>query len=175
LHAGRRGSAGASPDGSRSGERDAKSCERRRFQYLEQSPADLTPGEQLRAHVQGGPTIKHAGKQIGERGRTNPAVVRYGAGPIRRGELHVEVVMKDPLVTPSRKPANDGVCVATGALAVGAEQQCTCDAVVSPDKPLKVRSMYIERMSVSMLTFAKPLAALLSGGFSLVPRRSTSK
>ena len=34
-----------------------------------------------------------------------------------------KVLVKVPLVTPSGKPTNAGVCVATGASAVGDEQQ----------------------------------------------------
>src|SRR5437868_12104240 len=74
-----------------------------------------------------------------------------------------------PDVTPSGKPGNVGVVVATPALPGWGTQQWMCDAVVPVVRPLKVTLTVIWFVMVFHVTVAFPVPSDAAGGISLLP------
>src|SRR5262245_4589869 len=77
-----------------------------------------------------------------------------------------------PDVTPTGKPVNLGVVVATPAFTGGTAQQWMCAAVVPVVRPAKTTSTVIWLVAVSHVTIAFPLPDEATGGFSLLGLRA---
>src|SRR6476646_4070811 len=78
-----------------------------------------------------------------------------------------------PLDTPSGKPVNVGVVVATPAVPVPGSvvQQWMCEAVVKPVRPLKLTCTRIKLVTLSKWIWANPVPSEILGGDSFGPLR----
>jgi len=75
----------------------------------------------------------------------------------------------EPLVTPRGKPTNEGVVVATPALAGGTTQQWMCEAVVFEVSPENVVTTCSECAVPLITTVEDPVPGDATGGFSFEP------
>src|SRR5437868_13051295 len=83
----------------------------------------------------------------------------------------LNVMLYEPLVTPSGKPVNVGVVVATPTLPGGAMQQWICDAVVPEVNAENVAMICNVCAAVSMITVVEPVPLDAVGGFSFAALR----
>jgi hypothetical protein len=75
----------------------------------------------------------------------------------------------EPLVTPRGKPTNEGVVVATPALAGGTAQQWMCEAVVPDVSPENVVATRNVCAAALIVTVVEPVPEDATGGFSFEP------